>query len=123
VLNLRNDAMLYDTQKELLDAHHERTGVDLFVATFGLLKKSDGTPASYCVWAVDVDTLLPCTDLVAFAFKRDGEPQTLLVRWADACRVAGERMETTGESPERLRVRTFPDAAQLQVLEGLVCQP
>ena len=123
VLNLRNDAMLYDTQKELLDAHHERTGVDLFVATFGLLKKSDGTPASYCVWAVDVDTLLPCTDLVAFAFKRDGEPQTLLVRWADACRVAGERMETTGESPERLRVRTFPDAAQLQALERLVCQP
>jgi hypothetical protein len=122
-LALRNDAMLYDTQKELLDAQHERSGVDLFVASFGLLKNSDGAPASYCVWAVDVDTLLPRTDLVAFAFKRDGESHTVLVRWADACRVVGERMEATGDSPERLRVRSFPDAAQLQALQGLACQP
>ena len=122
-LALRNDAKLYDTQKELLDAHHKRTGVDLFAASIWLLKKSDGKPVSYCVWAVDVDTLLPRTDLVAFAFDKDGEPQTLLVPWADTCRVVGERMEPTTESPERWRVRTFPDAAQLQALDRLAFRP
>ncbi len=123
LLALRNEAMLYETQKELLDTHHERTHTDLFVASFSILSWRDGASTSFGVWAVDVDTLLPRVELIAFAFNADGEKQTLLVPWAAACGVVGERMEATAESPERWRVRSFPDAAQLQVLQGLVHRP
>jgi hypothetical protein len=123
LLNLRNEAMLYETQKELLDAHHERTDTDIVVASYSMLSSRDRGHASFGVWAADVDTLLPRVDLIAFAFTRDGAKETLLVPWADACRVVGDRMETTTESPQRWRVRTFPDAAQLETLQGLVFRP
>jgi hypothetical protein len=123
LLNLRNEATLYDTQKELLDAFHERTTTDIFVASFQVLSLRDAGNRSFGVWADGVDTLLPRADLVAFAFKKDGASQTLMVRWTDVCSVVGELMEATDESPERWRVRRFPDAAQLAILASLAVQP
>ncbi len=123
LLNLRNEAMLYETQKEMLDAHHQRTDTDIFVAPFQMLSLRDHATTSFGMWAVDVDTLLPRADLIAFAFKKAGATETLLVPWADACRVVGQRMETTTESPDRWRVRTFPDATQLQALASLAFSP
>lgn len=121
LLRVRADASLYEAQKSLLDAHHERSGTDLFVATCGALSWGEEGSATYGVWADGVDTLLPRTDLIAFASKQpDGENATLLVPWDDARGVVGALMEATSECPERWRVRAFPDAAQCKALEGLV---
>ena len=121
LLQVRNDASIYESQKELLDAHHERTHTDIFVATCGALSWGDAGSATYGVWADDVDTLLPRTDLVAFTWKQpDGKDASLLVPWDDAVRVAGGLMEPTTESPERWRLRAFPDAAMRETLAGLV---
>ena len=121
LLQVRGDASIYESQKELLDAHHERTHTDIFVATCGALSWGDAGSATYGVWADDVDTLLPRTDLVAFTWKQpDGTDASLLVPWDDAVRVAGGLMEPTTESPERWRLRAFPDAAMRETLAGLV---
>ena len=121
LLQVRNDASIYESQKELLDAHHERHHIDIFVATCGALSWGDAGSATYGVWADHVDTLLPRTDLVAFTWKQpDGKDASLLVPWDDAVRVAGGLMEPTTESPERWRLRAFPDAAMRETLAGLV---
>ena len=121
LLRVRADASVYEAQKSLLDAHHERTHTDIFVATCGALSWGGDGSATYGVWADGVDTLLPRTDLIAFAHKLpNGENATLLVPWDAACGVVGELMEATSECPERWRVRTFPDATQCEALAGLV---
>ena len=120
LLQVRNESSIYDAQKALLDAHHERTGTDIFVATCGALTWSEAGSGTYGVWADGVDTLLPRTDLIAFAWQRDdGEKATVLVPWDDAVRVAGHLMEPTEENPVRWRLRSFPDAAQRETLAGL----
>ena len=120
-LRLRNEGGTYQAQKELLDARHQRTDTDIFVATYSMASKDGGEPFSYAVWADDVDTLLPRTELIAFAWTLpDDTNGSLLVPWDDAVRVVGHLMEPTSESPERWRLRAFPDAPQRETLAGLV---
>ena len=120
-LKLRNEASLADNQKELLDAAHERQGIDLFVAHYQMLARDDLGTLSFCIWSDGVDTLLPRTEFVMF--HPAGQPASLdnvvLVAWDAARSVAGELMEATGHEPERRRVRRFPDAAQLARLREL----
>ncbi len=123
LLQVRNDSSLYGAQKELLDAHHERAGLDIFVANCDAISWNDGHSATYGVWADGVDTLLPRTDLVGFAWKgADGENASMLVPWDAAVGVVGALMEPTPENPERWRLRAFPDAAQRETLAGLAFQ-
>ncbi len=120
-MQLRNEGGTYQAQKDLLDARFQRTDTDLFVATFSIASKDGGEPFSYAVWADDVDTLLPRTQLIAFAWKQaDDTDGSLLVPWVDVVRVVGHLMEPTSESPERWRLRAFPDAAQRETLAGFV---
>jgi hypothetical protein len=95
---------------------HESRDIDIFVATYGLMKK-EGSPArSYTVWGEGIDTLLPVADLVAFAY-RDGETaKHALLPWSEAMERFGALMEQTDFEPARYRVRRHPDRA---VLEGL----
>jgi len=37
-------------QKKLLDAAHQRQGIELFVASFSAVQRKDGDVVSYCVW-------------------------------------------------------------------------
>ena len=120
-LNLRNEASLNDHQKELLDASHERLGVDLFVAHYQMLARDDLGTLSFSIWSDGVDTLLPHTEFVMFhpAGKPASLDNVLLVAWEAARAVVGELMEPTGHVPERLHVRRFPDAAQWARLQEL----
>jgi hypothetical protein len=123
LLQVRNESSMYEAQKELLDAHFRRTDTDIFVATCGALTWGEGGSATYAVWADGVDTLLPHTDLVAFACKQaDGGSASMLVPWDAARGVVAALMEPTTENPERWRVRAFPDAAQREALAALVLQ-
>jgi hypothetical protein len=53
-------------QKPLLDALHEREGMDVFVASFSAVEKPGGGLVSDCVWGEGVNALLPVTQTVAF---------------------------------------------------------
>ena len=56
----------YATQKEALDADHQRRGIDdLFVGSLIVAERPSGT-VSIAVWAGDGDALLPHADVVAF---------------------------------------------------------
>jgi Protein of unknown function (DUF1444) len=55
----------YSAQKEVLDAAHERDGIDIFVASVLLVEPPGAPLMSVTVWAPGVDTLLPQADFVA----------------------------------------------------------
>ena len=118
-LNLRNEAAVNDSQKELLDALHDRRDLDLFVAPFQMLARDDLGTLSFAVWNEQVDTLLPRTEFIVFNPKGQDTAGPLLLAWPDATGVVGDLMEATDHVPERFRVRRFPDAQQLARLREL----
>jgi hypothetical protein len=117
IRKLRTESIgqMYTDQANLLNMRHEKTGIDIWVASFsGLEDKSTGDVTSYCIWADGVDSLLPETDEV-FLVRRENEEVTTLARgdWEKVRQCAGDLMEPQGTYPERWRVRQFPDAATL----------
>ena len=118
-LNLRNESGANDNQKELLDALHARRGVDLFVAAYQMLARDDLGTLSFSVWTDQVDTLLPRTEFIVFNPLGQDTADLVLVAWDQASTIVGELMEPTEHMPERVRVRRFPDAAQLARLREL----
>jgi len=107
----------YAEQKKLLDEAFEGSGEDVTVASCIGLREDGGPLRTWAVWADGIDTLLPATDFVAFAWKVDEANRHVLVPWADALRLAGALMQPTGHVPPRWRVQAFPDAALLAELE------
>lgn len=104
----------YQEQKELLEKLHEKTGEDIFVASYsGLTRKDTGTMMTYCVWVKDVLSLLPQTDLVAFV--ADGK-NSAMVPWDRVVEVVGDLMKPEGMYPERHRVADFPSEGQLALM-------
>lgn len=103
---------LYSEQKRLLDAHHQREGIDLFVASFSGLVAKDGQVTTYCVWGQEVDSLLPVTDKVVI-MKHGREGPAALADWDRVAEVAGDLMEPTDHYPTRYRVRDIPEDAML----------
>jgi hypothetical protein len=118
----------YGDQAEALKALHEKTGEDVFVASFSALKKNDtGEVRSYCVWSEGVVALLPQTDDIMF-FRPTSSGDGVIVAtatWEQARAVLGERMKPAGLYPERYRVEGFPSAEQLATfgLKGESTQP
>lgn len=111
---LKTLASEYGEQKHLLDAMHEKTGEDIFVASFSVAQK-DGTGAfvNYCVWVEGVsDGLLPKTEKICFSRADEGQG-VRVVPWDDACRVVANLMTPMGMHPERYRVQEFPSDGQL----------
>ena len=119
VLNLRNAVAVNESQKELLDALHARREQDLFVASYQMMARDDLGTLSFSVWAEQVDTLLPRTEFIVFNARGRDAARPLLVPWHEAIEVVGELMEATDHSPERFRVRRFPDEAQFARLKDL----
>ncbi len=116
-LKLRTIGAEYNDQKELLDAVHEKSGEELFVASFSALQnKETGRVTSYSVWSEGVECLLPETDAVLF-FRPTAEDDGKIVAggtWEDVQQAVGDLMQPMGLYPERYRVREFPSEAQLE---------
>jgi uncharacterized protein YtpQ (UPF0354 family) len=109
-LELKWIGPLYEEQKKLLDAVHERQGIDIFVASFSAVQKNNDVLVSYCVWREGVDTFLPVTHKVAL-MQEGRENMGVFADWTRVMEVAGELMELTDHYPRRYRVREFPDKA------------
>lgn len=100
----------YAAQKELLDALHEKNGIDIVVAGYKVMcDAAGGGEYSVCVWPRGVDALLPHTERVILS----GHGQDLLMLPSDALHAAsGHLMEPVPHIwPARCRVSGFPDLA------------
>jgi hypothetical protein len=114
-LRLETMGQMYAAQAELLNKRHQQNGTDIFVASFsGMTEQSTGRVSSYCMWAENVDSLLPETDEV-FLVRPNEKSVTTAARgsWDVVRQQANDLMEPQGTYPERWRVRSFPDASVL----------
>jgi hypothetical protein len=105
----------------LPDAVHEKTGEDVFVASYSALQNKDtGRVHTYCVWSEDVDALLPETDRIFFVKQGDGDEAEMVcgAEWDKVREVVGDLMEPQETYPERYLVREFPSAEQLAEMES-----
>jgi uncharacterized protein YtpQ (UPF0354 family) len=113
--------MEYGDQSELLNSLHEKTRLDLFVASYSAIQKNDtGEIVSYSVWSKGVDTLLPRTDVIHFFVPNEESKGAVVATgdWDTVMRIVGHLMKPQGIYPERYRVSEFPSDAQLRQLSG-----
>jgi hypothetical protein len=110
----------YQDQGELLRALHEKSGEDIFVASFSAVQSRDsGELHSYSVWSEGVDTLLPRTDEVFFFRPGADQASGEIVAagpWERVQEVAGSLLVLQDLYPERYRVQEFPTADQLATI-------
>lgn len=113
-LQFSEQAGNYNSQKEQLEAAHQRKGSDLFVASFMVMQDKTGQLKSIATWSEGVPTLLPKTDLIAFVQMETQD--SVLVSWEMAQRICGDLIHETPYIPARFEVRAFPSAAQQAAL-------
>lgn len=107
---------IYNEQKQLLEAIHEKDQVDVFVASFsGLSNKKTGQLMSFSVWGEGIPTLLPRTDTV-FVGRQDSSG--FLVPWEQVEDIVGDLIEPTDKYPPRYSVTEFPTPEQMGRLES-----
>jgi hypothetical protein len=117
-LKRQNLAEDYASQKNLLEKLHEKTGEDVFVATYTLTEnKEKNRLTSLGSWTKGVDTLLPQTDIVALVTPGDGNNHAVkLVAWKDALEIGGDLMSVVDGYPIRYRVTEFPAPEKLSLV-------
>jgi uncharacterized protein YtpQ (UPF0354 family) len=111
----------YAGQKDMLEKAHEKSGTDVFVASYQIISSRDtGREASFTVWTEDVDTLLPEADLVALVSTaeledgRSGPPK--LVAWHDLQATTGAFEQLPDRYPARYKPANFPGKAAREAL-------
>ncbi|HEU4776601.1 MAG TPA: DUF1444 family protein [Telluria sp.] len=111
----------YAGQKDMLEKAHEKSGTDVFVASYQIISSRDtGREASFTVWTEDVDTLLPEADLVALVSTaeledgRSGPPK--LVAWRDLQATTGAFEQLPDRYPARYKPANFPGKAAREAL-------
>ncbi len=105
----------YHQQKELLDAVHQHSGTDIFVASHKLMRAPDDSLFSYASWSDGVEALLPRVDRLVLTCA-DG--RIVDAPWPAVVRLAADLLVPTGSHPERFHVRRFPTEDVLAVLSG-----
>jgi hypothetical protein len=108
----------YEHQKAVLEELHEKTGNDVYVATYSRLRKKDSEKiSSYATWTNGVDTLLPVTDIIIFVkpgATQEAPVETAGIPWDVAMTSVGALMTQTNHVPQRWRVQAFPNADQFE---------
>lgn len=111
----------YAGQKDMLEKAHEKSGTDVFVASYQLISSREtGREASFTVWTENVDTLLPEADLVALVSTaeledgRQGPPK--LVAWQDLQAATGAFELLADRYPARYKPANFPGKAAREAL-------
>jgi hypothetical protein len=119
LLQLKSMGADYADQTSALNALHEKTGKDIFVAKFAVVQKR-GTDEvrSYCVWSDWVTSFLPRTDdIYFFRPKAESEGDVLgSAAWEQAEAILGDLLKPVGIYPERYLVEAFPTAEQFAAL-------
>jgi len=96
----------YASQKQLLEKIHENEAIDIFIATYQLVRRVDsGTVFSFGTWKEGVDTLLPETDLVALGNEAG---DTKFVTWENLQPVVDALEKVPDRYPVRYRADRFP---------------
>lgn len=95
-------------------ALRQQQGDATFVAAYTLVEPQ-GKLRSYAVWSKGVRTLLPRSDLVAFATPQAGgtDVATKIVTWEDAEQAVGYLLQPQDAYPQRFLVEGFPTAEEL----------
>jgi uncharacterized protein YtpQ (UPF0354 family) len=107
----------YADQKPLLDALHEKEGIDIFVASYSAVEKEGGEVLSYCVWSKGIDSYLPKAQRVMFF--QEGDERVIGGEWDDVQRVVGRLMIPVEDMyPPRWHVNQFPTEAELERLRA-----
>jgi hypothetical protein len=119
VLQLQSLGQDYPAQKDVLDALHEKTGQDIWVASYSAIKNDEtGKAHSYCVWSQGVESLLPQTEEVYFFVPQGKERGDVVARasWDRVQQVVGRLMERQDDYPVRYLVKEFPTAEEIALL-------
>jgi hypothetical protein len=115
----QRDAIDYTQQQGLLNEVHKVEDTDIFVASYKIFQREDGSAYSACIWTNGIDSLLPQAENIAFLVDLEGKDH-FVVPWEAAVSVVGSLMEQEpGLVPVRYRVREFPDAEQQARLRKL----
>jgi hypothetical protein len=100
----------YAAQKNVLDADHERRGIDnLFVGSLLVAERPDSSAVSIAVWAEDGDALLPQADVVAFPPDTPADGVTPLTVPFDVVAREASLVPEPDYNPPRYRVTRWPD--------------
>jgi hypothetical protein len=102
-----SEFITYRDQKAVLDEYHEKHGIDVFVATYSLFRRSQdgGTLRSWSAWVDGIPSLLPRTDFVALTKgKTDHEERPALLPWERAVAMLGRYLRETEDDPKRFSV-------------------
>jgi hypothetical protein len=106
----------YDDQKTALNELHDKTGKDIFVASYSAVEKKDtGEIRSYCLWSEGVVAFLPKTDYIYF-FRPTGNQSGEIVAmasWTNAEAELGDRIKPVGIYPARYLVEGFPTQKEI----------
>lgn len=116
LLQIKSIGSEYDDQKAALNELHQKTGKDIFVASYSAVELKDtGELRSYCVWSEGVVAFLPKTDYIYFFRPRDNQDGEVVatVPWAKAETVLGDRIKPVGIYPERYLVEGFPTEEEI----------
>jgi hypothetical protein len=117
-LRIQSSGQDYAEQKELLDQLHEKTGEDVFVASYSVMQhKETGHRVSFCMWAKGLPSLLPRTERIVLGAE-DQEP--VIAPWEKVVGIAGDLMTPMGTYPERYRVEDFPTSEQLAAMGNML---
>jgi hypothetical protein len=119
LLQVKSIGSDYGDQAEALNALHEKTGEDIFVASFSAVRKNDtGEIRSYCVWSEGVVAYLPRTDDIFFYRPKGNEGGDIFARvpWEQVQAALGEKIKPVGLYPERYLVEGFPSEEQIPLL-------
>jgi hypothetical protein len=108
----------YGTQKHRLEQRFEKSGVDIFVASFAVMQRPDESLFSVATWGCGVDTLLPRADYVAFADDHD----RFFAEW-ETVESMVELPVAEGFHPPRHRVTSWPEQSIVDALKRRAVTP
>jgi hypothetical protein len=106
---------LYAEQRKRLQEEFQKTGVDVFVATYAGMANPT---RSLTTWGWRVESLLPPADVVAVALE-PGKGAFALVPWSTLMSIAPDRVTAEPDLyPPRWRTRGSLNAAQVEALRA-----
>jgi hypothetical protein len=115
-LRIEEQYIDYSQQKDLLEALYQKTGEDVFVASYKAFEDNNTHAlTSLCVWTEGVLSLLPQADeIICLQPDNNGEANMVArAAWDRVYAVAGHLMTQLDMEPKRFKVEQFPSPAEI----------